>query len=274
MAENQLFTQLCSPEVIRVGWHLAQTDSRDDFVTDPVGHADFASTLTGRLQHLIEQVQNHRYRPRHLLEMDIPKSGLSVRPGNVLPIEEAALLHAIVYLLAPLLDKKLDPGVYSYRLHPDWKKRVKKRGSLFREADIELPFLKKGTVRSINPFDAWYERWPEFEKEARQAHTEKGYTHLTKTDITSYFENIDLRLLETQIRSLLRREEGKILQLLFRLLEGWTRVTSTGTPIGRGIPQVTKSVPFLATFTWSRWTEPWSGFAESMTRSGSDTSMT
>src|SRR5690348_3484596 len=108
MAHDRLFKELCSPQVMRVGWHLAQADSRDDFVTDCVGHADFASNLDERLRHVVEQVQNHRYRPRHLLDVDIPKSGLSVRPGNVLPIEEAALLHAIVYLLAPLLDKKLD----------------------------------------------------------------------------------------------------------------------------------------------------------------------
>jgi hypothetical protein len=98
---------------MRTGWHLAQGDSRDDFVTDPVGHADFASNLDDRLRHIVEQVQTLRYRPRHLLEIDIPKSGLSVRPGNVLPIEEASLLNAIVYLLAPLLDKRLDKGVFS-----------------------------------------------------------------------------------------------------------------------------------------------------------------
>ena len=220
-----------------VGWHLAQQDSRDDFVTDPVGHADFASNLEDRLKHVVEQVQTLRYRPRHLLEIDIPKSGLSVRPGNVLPIEEASLLHAIVYLLAPHLDKKLDPGVFSYRLHPDWKKKVKKRDSMFQEAPVKFPFLKRKTLRSISPFDAWYELWPDFEAEAIRAYTEEGFTHLTKTDITAYFENIDLRLLESQIRTLLKREEEKILQVLFRVLEGWTRVTSTGSPIGRGIPQ-------------------------------------
>ncbi|MHB8954572.1 MAG: reverse transcriptase domain-containing protein [Pirellulaceae bacterium] len=237
MAYDQLFKELCKPDVMQVGWHLAQQDSRDDFVTDPIGHADFASNLAERLRHVVEQVQTLRYRPRHLLEIDIPKSGLSVRPGNVLPIEEASLLHAIVYLLAPHLDKKLDAAVFSYRLHPEWTKKVKKRESMFREAPIEFPFLKRKTIRLISPFEAWYELWPDFEAEAIKSYTEEGYTHLTKTDVTAYFENIDLRLLESQIRTLLRREEERILQVLFRVLEGWTRVTSTGSPIGRGIPQ-------------------------------------
>ncbi len=245
MAHNKLFKELCNFSTMRVGWHLAQADSRDDFVKDPVGNADFASNLDSRLHYLIEQIQTYSYRPRYLLEVDIPKSGLSVRPGDVLPIEEASLLHAIVYLLAPLLDKKLDESVYSYRLHPNWQRRIKKRDSMFREGDVEFPFLKKATIRSINPFASWYELWPEFETEAIKAYTEEGFTHLTKTDISAYFENIDLRLLENQIRSLLKREEEDILQVMFRVLEGWTRVTSTGTPIGRGIPQGNEISAFL-----------------------------
>jgi len=246
MAQDRLFKELCTPEIIRIGWYLAQGDSRDDFVTDPVGHSDFASNLQDRLSHLVQEVLNQRYRPRNLLEIDIPKSGLSVRPGNVLPIEEAILLHTMVYLLAPLLDKKLDRAVYSYRLHPEWEKRVKKRNSLFREVEVKVPFLKERTIRTISPFEAWYERWPAFESDAYHAYTTEGYTHLTKTDITAYFENIDLRLLEAQIRSLLKREENKTIQLLFRILESWTRSTSAGTSVGRGIPQGSNVSSFLA----------------------------
>jgi len=246
MVQDRLFKELSKPEIMRIGWYLAQGDSRDDFVTDPVGHSDFASNLEDRLAYLIQEVQDQRYRPRNLIHVDIPKSGLSVRPGNVLPIEEAVLLHAIIYLLAPLLDKKLNKAVYSYRLHPDWKKRVKKRSSLFREVDVDMPFLKERTLSSISPFESWYERWPAFESDAYEAYTTEGYTHLTKTDITAYFENIDLALLEAQIRNLLRREENKIVQLLFRILNSWTRSTSTGTSIGRGIPQGSEVCSFLS----------------------------
>lgn len=239
--KDKLFKELCKHEVIRVGWHLAQRDSRDDFVTDPISHADFAANLTDRLEFIIEQVQTERYRPKHLLEIDIPKSGLSVRPGNVLPIEEASLLHAMVYLLAPLLDKKLNDAVYSYRLHPEWKKRVKKRDSLFREVPVEFPFLKRRTIRSVDPFEAWYEAWPDFEKQAIKAAIQEGFTHLTKTDISAYFENIDLNKLEAQMRTLLRNDEERIMQMLFRVLRGWTRTTT----IDRGIPQGNEVSSFL-----------------------------
>lgn len=245
VAHDELFKELCKPNTMRIGWHLAQNDSRDDFVADPVGYSDFAANLDDILSHLVQQVHTHRYRPSHLLEVDIPKSGLSVRPGNVLPIEEASLLHAIVYLLAPYLDKKLDEAVYSFRLHTDLKKRIKKRDSIFRESSIKFPFLKRTTIRSISPFEPWYDLWPDFEASASNAITQEGYTHLTKTDISAYFENIDLRLLEIQVTSLLKRDEPKILQVLFRVLQGWTRVTSMGMPIGRGIPQGNEVSLFL-----------------------------
>lgn len=245
MPDNALFRRLCSVPVMTAGWYLAQADSRDDFVLDPVGHADFASNLSARLEYLIEQVKTNRYRPRHLIDIDVPKHGLSVRPGNVLPIEEAVLLHAITYLLAPKLDKYLiRNAVYSYRLHPDWERKAKRGESMFREANAQFPFLKKKTLRAISPFEAWYESWPEFEADAARAMTEEGYTHLTKTDITAYFENIDLRLLDGIMRDRLRRE-GMTLQVMFRILEGWTRTTSTGQPVGRGIPQGNEVSSFL-----------------------------
>jgi hypothetical protein len=78
MASDRLFKDLCKPELMKIGWHLAQGDSRDDFVRDPIGNADFAAELTERLRFLIEQIQHGRYRPRHLIEVDVPKSGLSV----------------------------------------------------------------------------------------------------------------------------------------------------------------------------------------------------
>jgi hypothetical protein len=237
VASDQLFRQLCTPEVLKIGWHLAQSDSRDDFVLDPVGYADFASNLDERLEYLRQEVANHRYRPRHLLDIDIPKTGLSVRPGNVLPIEERVLLHAITYLLAQKCDAALSDSVYSFRLHKDWLKRVKRGQSLFREAENEIPFLKNKTIRKIDPIEPWYTAWPDFDAQTTRAFTELGFTHLTKTDITAYFENIDLRILEAQVRALLRRDEDVIVQTLFRILDGWTRITSTGTPVGRGIPQ-------------------------------------
>jgi hypothetical protein len=244
MAQNSLFKKLCNYKILKIGWYLAHNDTRNNFVLDPIGYADFAFQLSDRLNFIIEEIENDRYCPRHLTEIDIPKSGLSVRPGSILPIEDMVVLHACIFLLAPKLDGKLKENVYSYRLRKDWEKKVKNKESLFKEGDPEFPFLKRKTIGDFNPFEKWYERWFAFEKASNKACTVEGYTHLTKTDITAYFENIDLSALEALLRSFLGKEE-QIIHLVFKILRSWTRSTSTGTPIGRGIPQGNEVSSFL-----------------------------
>ncbi|MHC4434187.1 MAG: reverse transcriptase domain-containing protein [Planctomycetota bacterium] len=244
MADNALFRELCKAETLRIGWHLAHVDSRDNFVVDPVSYEDVATHLSERLQYLIREIRHERYRPGHLIEIDLPKSGLGIRPGNVLPIDEAVLLHAIVFLLAPRLDRRLSDSVFSYRLRKDWEKRVKKGKSMFRDADDEIPFLRRVTVRKIDPLEPWYTAWPEFDRQRIDAFKKHGYTHLTRTDIAAYFENIDLQLLGAQLRQVLPKEPI-IVSLLMRVLESWTRLTPAGIPVGRGIPQGNDVSSFL-----------------------------
>jgi hypothetical protein len=245
MADNTLFRELCKPDVLLIGWHLAHADSRDDFVADPVGYEDLGANLASRLAYLLREISHERYRPRYPVHVDVPKSGLSVRPGTVLPMEEAALLHAITYLIAPRLDRHLSSSVYSFRLQRDWQRRVKKGRSMFREGDAELPFLRHTTIRKIDPLEPWYLAWPEFDRERVALVRKKGYTHLTRTDISAFFENIDLGVLEAQLRALLPKEPLTI-ALLMRILGSWTHTTSAGTPIGRGIPQGNDVSSFLA----------------------------
>lgn len=244
MGDNALFNELCTPGLLRIGWHLALGDSRNDFVADPVGYEDIAANLTASLGFLLRELKQERYRPRYLINVDLPKRGLAVRPGNVLPIEEASLLHAIVHLIAPRLDRHLAASVYSYRLRSDWQKRIKKGQSMFREGDREIPFLRGTTLRKMDPIEPWYLAWPEFDRQRVEAVRKKGYTHLTRTDIVAYFENIDLGVLESILRSMLPREP-QIISLLMRILGSWTRVTSTGVHVGRGIPQGTDVSSFL-----------------------------
>ena len=244
MARNALYKRLCTRETLQIGWHLAHADSRDDFLRDVVGYADFAASLRERITYVLRELAARRFRPRHILEIDVPKSGLSVRPGNVLPMAEAMILHAIVFLTAPRLDKKISDQVFSFRLVSDWEKKVSKGKKMFREATREIPFLRNVTIRKFDPFESWYNAWPEFDRTRRQAVLSDGYTHLTRTDITAYFENIDLRILENTLREAIPNEPD-LIQLLIRILAAWTRRTDGGTPVGRGIPQGNEVSSFL-----------------------------
>ncbi len=116
---------------------------------------------------------------------------------------------------------------------------------MFRQAPRDIPFLRNATIRQFDPFESWYDAWPEFDRIRRDAVLSDGYTHLTRTDITAYFENIDLRILENALREALPNEPV-LIQLLLRILAAWTRRTEGGTPVGRGIPQGNDVSSFLA----------------------------
>src|ERR1051325_12096321 len=223
-----LFKKLCTPQSIGIGWHLAHGDSRDDFATDPLGYADYAFMKDNRFRFITEQIRDQHYRFSRLTDIDIPKSGLSVRPGNVLPIEESSILHAIVYLIAPKIDRHLHKSVYSYRLAKDWKQRARKADSLFRHADVaNIPFLKRKTLAAINIEEQWYDAWPEFDAESVRAVKKKGFTHLPKTDITAYFENIELSTLASMLNNFLPTHPA-IINFFTQILHYWPRHTRSG----------------------------------------------
>jgi hypothetical protein len=88
----------------------------------------------------------------------------------------------------------------------------------------------------VELIEPWYDLWPQFVKKAQHAYEEEGYRFLVVSDISSYFENIDLMVLRDL---LLRHLPGQVqlVNFLFMLLSHWTWPTVHGTPSARGIPQ-------------------------------------
>lgn len=182
------------------------------------------------------------YYPKPLLEIDVPKSSPAVRPGSVPEVEDRIVTYAIIYLIAPCLDKKLPEGVYSYRLKPE-----KTRDRLFHDHEIlKFPFLKKRTIQiRIDIVEPWYEQWPKFIEISRHTFEEEGYRHLAISDIVSYFENISLEILRDEILLKHLSKEQKIINLLTHILEYWTWKSCEGKPVLRGIPQGNDVSSFL-----------------------------
>ena len=117
---------------------------------------------------------------------------------------------------------------------------------MFHETDpLDVPFLKrKQIVREIDPFDPWYAAWPEFDRESRESFEESEYRFLATSDISAYFENIQLGILRDVLHQLVPAEP-RIVNLLMSSLEAWTVKTQAGRPQMRGIPQGTTISSFL-----------------------------
>lgn len=228
-----LYRKLADLNLLRRAWHLAIYDSRNDFIKDAFKYNDFAFKLDDNLLSISHAIKSGLYHPNPLAHIDVPKSTLSVRPGSVPSIEDRIVLFAITILIAPKLDNKLPKTVYSFRL----KNRVDNR-TLFKDLQIlKFPFLKSKTIRRrVDIVEPWYGQWPKFMERSIFAHESEGYNYLTISDITSYFENVNIQLLHDTLIKYFSNDQ-KIVNLLCSILECWTWRSVHGLSIERGIPQ-------------------------------------
>jgi len=230
-----------SLELLKKAWHLSRNDARTDFILDPYRYNDYAFRLEDNLRGLLLRLQAGTYRSQPLLEIDVPKSSLAVRPGTVIEIEDRIVLFAIVCLMAPVLDKKLPTTVYSYRLREKFK-----RDHLFKDVEIlDFPFLKKSTIQKrLQIFEPWYGQWPLFLEQSQFTYERDGYRFLSVTDISAYFENINLEILRDVLLRHLPHEQ-RIVNLLISVFESWASEALDGRCLGRGIPQGNSTSSFM-----------------------------
>ncbi len=238
---KDLYEQLLSLNVLRRAWHLARNDSRTAFVSDPIRYSDFAFDFDENLRRLRDALATDDYHPSPLLRIDVPKSTLSVRPGSFPQIEDLIVGFAIVILIAPKLDGCLPEGVYSYRL-----KEKPDRDNLFRDVQIlKHPFLKRRTIQQrVDIAEPWYGIWPEFANDTRLAYQDKGFNFLSVSDISAYFENINIDLLRDLLLKHLPKQQ-RIINLMTSMLHYWTWRSYEGRPLPRGIPQGNTVSSFL-----------------------------
>jgi len=242
---NTLWKRIITTEVLKRGWHLARLDTKQDFTEDLYSSDSFGIDLDARLLEIINRLKTNTYQPQPLLRNEVPKGPLGFRPGAVIPIQDRVVVSSIIYLIAPKLDKAFPDSVYSWRI----KEPLPKRGPIFKRTDIaDLPYLKKRTIRiAIDPFESWYEMWPQFDLISRRAFEEEGYKFLATSDIAAYFENIQLPILRDHLVSALPKEP-QIVNLLFHFLESWAIRTVDGRAHLRGIPQGNFISSFLGNF--------------------------
>ena len=231
---GQLWDRLLTTETLTRGWHLARDDVRQDFSQDLYSTDVYGQDLKRNIQETQNRIRTGTYQARPLFRMEVPKGVLAFRPGTVIPIQDRVVLSAIILLIAPQIDKRLSESVFSWRV----KDSLPNKGTIFRESNItDLPFLRKRTIRiRVDPFESWYEQWPEFDQQTRRLFQIEGYRFLATSDIAAYFENIQLPILRDRLLTYVH-DESELINLLFTFLETWAERTADGRAHFRGIPQ-------------------------------------
>lgn len=253
MSDGDIFWDyLSDSRTLNRAAHLVDKDSRADFYDSVIERQIATHRRSTIVDEITSSLRADRYMPSPTNSILVPKSTYSQRPGTILPYRDRIVLQAIMMCMAPRLDRHLSRSVWSWRVRKNLRgaspEMITSRG-IFEETDIAaFPYLKKRTVeRYINTFEPWYALWPKFDVATKSALKSSRYSYMVISDISGYFENIQLSILQ----SLLSRYEPdapRTINLLIRHLRSWQTFTHHGLQVDRGIPQGNSVSSFLGNF--------------------------
>lgn len=201
--EKRLFRQL-------------RNDLRDDWFPDPLGFSDMLSDgfVTGKV--LANFEQNHgRYVPDKRILLNVPKSNFTLRYALETSLCDRALYHGLTAFLVPFYDRLIPWNAFSHRhdyVHHNSK------------------YLFKRGVPS----------WRDFVGAAKSAITADSW--LLSTDLTNFYENVDLDRLRDALLGLLPEVKASAAEkaairahvdMLFTCLRAWAYDESKGLPQNR-----------------------------------------
>jgi len=203
-----------------------KNDLRDDWFPDPRRYEDiFKQSL---VQEAISRnfKSNHgRYQPTKRYVLNVPKANFTLRYGLESSISDRAMYHGLAAYLVPFYDGLIPWNVFNHR-YGNHAKYLFKRG---------------------------VEAWRDFVGVVRAGL--KDNPVLLSTDLTNYFENINIAKLKAAMVGLLPEvqatvmEKGHIrahLDVLFDCLKDWCYSPSAGLPQNRDASSFLANVYMLA----------------------------
>jgi excisionase family DNA binding protein len=199
-----------APRTVDVATSLTQLenrDLRDLWVPDILAYEDAVGERVSLLASAAAKLATPGpFDPMTIIE--VPKTPFSTRPGSDFALDDRLAFHAAVASMAPRIERLLSDSVYSARLSSDHR-------YLNRKGRDQWLAWRRETVRLV----------------------ENGYPWLVKTDVSSYFDNIEHRLLFADIDRV--SADREVANALKRMLSEWAPVTARGIPQG---PDVSRTL--------------------------------
>ncbi len=191
-------------------------DSEYDFIQFPIELRIFEDKFDENIDFLKSSIKQGNYSVKSLRKIWVPKRNYLLRPGSIPALEDRIIFQALIDEIAPLLEAHVIPMaeevVYSSRLHSS--------------DNSERMFL--------HPRDLWLS----FKDKAIEYSKSSEINFVLLTDIASYFENIDLRLLIDTVNS--AGVSPDFTDAVRRILSIWANGRT------RGLPQMMAPCSLLA----------------------------
>lgn len=148
---------------------------------------------------------------------DVPKGNGAVRPGAILSLEDRTVDADIVGVLLPTISS----------------------GLKWAQGTVDFSHQFASRPGRVNWFSNRFTGWTQFRNaQLRKLEEDEEITHVVVTDLTGFYENIDLTILMSDLRAL--GCDPDVVQLLQTCLYRWALLP------GRGIPQGYSASDILA----------------------------
>jgi len=233
---------------------LAVLDLEEGHAPDPFRYSDYNVGHPSFLERIELNLRRGLLRPCLPLELTFPKSEFSVRPGRRIEIEDLAVVYYCILALAEDLEDKLRPGVTAYRVRTGPSPRI------MQSATLILPKSLRRRLRIVVP---WYNAWPSFIRSLRRDYRKYGRKFVGTSDITSFYEDVDLGSLRNELRVRVRRNHQALANILVEMYQAWSARDVHLVRQNRGLPQGTTSSGVIANYYLMSFDDALSKFARS-----------
>lgn len=217
---------------------MAVLDLEEGHAPDPLRYADYNLQDPSFLDRLEINLKRGTFRASPPLELTYPKSEFAIRPGKRIELEDLVAVYYCLLCLSQDLEDKLKFGVTAYRIRKGNPPRITQGATLI------LPKSLRKQWRLIFP---WYTAWPHFIKRLRREYA-RGRKLIGTSDITSFYEDVDLGLLREVLRSRVRKANRPLANFLVEMYEDWAARDVHFRRQDRGLPQGTNSSGVIANY--------------------------
>jgi hypothetical protein len=198
----KVLRRIFTPAALKTLWKsVVKGQMRDFDVLDLHDYYDFTRAIDARSKQICDLVLDGRFRASKPLVYRLEKKLGIRRHMTIASPFDALVLQAIVEALRERL-VKAQPSKSAYYSRD--------------KHQLKLPHQLKNS-----PYELWWQLWPKFQKEIFRFSKNKKY--LVVSDLTNYYDSLDLRALRTAIVHKIKAPEV-LIDLMFTIVEdlGWT----------------------------------------------------
>lgn len=217
--DRSLIEQIADMDNLLRAWvKVLNAARRRDLYFDQYSFSSYERNLKANLTLLRHHLLNGQYQVAQFRAVDVPKNG-ETRTVFIVPPEDRVVIQAIINVIGPVFERDFSPNSYGHRLDIA---ETDSNEAFQRWQDSYLRYSEK--IRSFfgAPAGSWYE----------------------KTDIKSFYPNVDLNRLLAIFANKISND--KVLALIDQFLN-WRAVQEDGTEVRcAGLPTGTDYAHFFA----------------------------